>query len=203
MPKDTKRSKAKGGLQLGSDLPNQELERNAARLRQENRSPYRKAFDRAISELRRKKLLTSLDEAPGEELWPAPDDPVSLGPAIFKYFENARKWWEYILTVVAELEARKHLAKEELSRIEADLKDQNLSPSKIKKNGDYVACKAELIETETQLTLLEPKKKELDKRMSLFSRSVEGSKMDYRHSVREGNLGRGPRGGGGDLPPNL
>lgn len=188
-----------GGLNL-SDLPpimEEEEERVAP-------SPYDSLFDEAVQELGKRGVKLDLTE-PGKDLAPLPEDPVSLGHALFAYYDETLQHWRFLSSVAAEIEARIVVLENSRKHLVASLQKSHGLKTKedpqILLDKEFIECNTQIVRLQTQLSLLEPKKSYLHRRMQLLSRLVEGVKQDWDGESRRENFNRRPRRGTtGDLP---
>jgi len=178
-----------GGLQL----PNIKLEPTPPG----DGLPY-SVYAEAMRELEAKNLLPEPEE-PGDKVLPLPEDLSSRGAAvIYKHHHDTLRWWNYVSTANADVEARMVEQKANLEYVTARCKRQKIDPET---DPEFIECKKKMVKLEIQEKRLKPVLTFLSRQMTVVSRSVEGLKLDYGHTVRGENLGKAPRGeSGGHLP---
>jgi hypothetical protein len=158
-------------------------------------------YAQAMRELAARKIDLDLD-APSDKLLDLPADLSGSGSkTIFSHYHNTLKWWQFISSVEADIDARLEEAKANLEYIEDRCKN---AIRRLESDQEYREWKQIVVKLKIQQKQLAPKKASLGRQMAMVSRSVEGLKTDYGATQRGGSLGQGPRGGyRGQLPPGL
>ena len=149
-------------------------------------------FNDAVSGLEKRGFKFDLTP-PTEEVSKLPDDITGMSSSTtFAHYHVALKYWNFLASVISDLEGRLVTLKDQLEDIEAELKKGGKEGHEITLDKRYSTWKREIAKLKTQLILLEPKKSNLHRKMAMLSRSVTGAQVDASLGGRGENLNRPP-----------